>query len=431
MLMQLVERHLIHKNHELWNICDELTFKAKNLYNCGIYEFRQSYFAHSRSTEEIKPDIKFWNQIDKEFRLNKQFDMIALPAKVSGNVLRKTGEVVRSYFALLKAYYDEKNTKVTVKPELPKYLHKTKGRYVVEFNRQTFAKKRGPNNELILCPKELNLVIPTKIENPKSVRIVHKNRQYFIEVIYDKAIKELKESKNYATIDLGVNNLVTVTFSTGAKPIIIKGSEIKSINQGYNKFISKEKSKLPKNIYTSKHIDRLWMNRYLKIQTHIHKITSYLSKKFDEMTISKVVVGKNDFWKQKSKMSKKNNQNFVQIPYNTLIEQLVYKCSFNGIEVITNEESYTSKASLIDMDKIPVYDEENNIKYKFSGRRIKRGLYRSKEDIVINADINGSYNIMRKALGDEVINLSKISLVPEVVREYMKLSISRLIEIYK
>ena len=395
--MRQVERHWIKEGHSLYPICDDLTFKAKNLYNAGLYQIRQSIFERNKSQEEEKPSVLSWTELVSQFRKEKQSDMLALPSKVSANILKILGSSISSYYQLLKCYHDKSNLSVTSKPQLPRYLHKTEGRYAVEFTNQTFSRKRGLNGELILCPKDFNLVIPTKVKTPKCVRIVPKLKAFVIEVIYEVETSPLKNTGNYAAIDLGIDNLASITFSNGVNPLVVKGSQLKSINQGYNRLIAKATSKLPANQKTSQHIHRLWRNRELKLQSELHKITSFLSLYFDEMAIETVFIGKNQGWKQEISLGKKTNQSFTQIPFNAFIFQLTYKCLLKGITVIEQEESYTSKASFLDEDEIPVYKDVQT-KPQFSGKRISRGLYQSKDGRVLNADVNGSYNILVKGL---------------------------------
>ena len=395
--MLQVERHWIKENHELYSVCDDLTFKAKNLYNAGLYKIRQSIFERDKCNEEVKPSILSWFELDAQFRREKQDDMLKLPAKVSASLLRILGFNISSYYRLLRRYHDKSNLSVTIKPKPPRYLHKTEGRYMVEFTSQTFSRRRGNDGELILCPKDLNLHIPTKVENPKCVRILPRLGAFVIEVIYEVEEVPLKHTGNCVAVDLGVDNLASITFSNGVNPLLVKGSKIKSINQGYNRLIAKAQSKLPTNQRTSKHIHRLWRNREMKLQAELHKITSFLSLYFDELSIEKVFVGKNLGWKQAVALGKKTNQTFVSIPFNTFISQLTYKCKLRGIEVVEQEESYTSKASFVDQDEIPVYREVKN-KPQFSGKRISRGLYKTKQGFLLNADVNGSYNILVKGL---------------------------------
>ena len=341
------------------------------------------------------------------------------------------GGNISSYYQLLKRYNDKSNKKITNKPKIPGYLHKTKGRYVVEFTNQTFAKKRGKNNELVLCPKDLMISIPTKIDNPKCVKIIPKNGYFFIDVIYEVKENSLKKTRKYAGIDLGVDNLAAVTFSDGTNPLLVKGLKVKYINQGYNRLIAKSQSKLTNNQKTSKHIHRLFRNREMKLQSEFHKITGFLAEFFDEMALEKVFVGKNIDLKSGIFIGKKGNQNFVQIPYNKFISQLKYKCQLRGIEVVEQEESYTSKASFIDYDEIPIWKNDGK-KYKFSGVRVKRGLYKTKIGKLINADVNGSYNILVKGLDNLgiILKRNKVSFHTRSLTGYDTLSNKKLIEKY-
>jgi transposase, IS605 orfB family len=388
--VQLVERHLIKPSHELYRTLDDLTFKAKNLYNHGLYLYRQSYFEYKKNPEN---PVLSWVEIDKNLRKQGHEDIRALPAKVANAVLKNMGESITSYWKLVRL---KREGGVRQKPKLPNYLHKTDGRYPLSFNYQTFGSKRGTNNELILCPKGICLPIPTKVDNPKQVRIVPNRHNFIIEVIYNVEEQELKSTSRYAGIDLGVDNFATVTFSTKNKPLIVKGLELKSINQGYNRLITKAQSLLPGIQKTSKSIHRLWSRRSWVLRTKIHQITAFLTALFDEMQIETVFIGKNKNWKQRLPFGKAVNQRFTYLPYETFIKQLRYKCQLRGISVIVQEESYTSKASFLDNDDIPVYGETENP--RFSGRRITRGLYRTSTGRPINADVNGSYNILRKGL---------------------------------
>ena len=429
--MRQVERHWIKEGHVLYSTCDDLTFKAKNLYNAGLYQIRQSIFERNRCREEEKPSVLSWVELVSQFRKEKQDDMLALPSKVSTNILKNLGSVIHSYYQTLKAFHDKSNSSVTSKPQLPRYLHKTEGRYVVEFTNQTISKKRGLDGELILCPKDLNLSIPTKVTTPKCVRIVPKLKAFVIEVIYEVEVSPLKQTGNYVAIDLGIDNLATITFSNGANPLVVKGSKLKSINQDYNRLIAKAKSKLPANQKTSQHIHRLWRNRELKLQSYLHKITSFLSLYFDEMAIEKVFIGKNQGWKLEVSLGKKTNQSFTQIPFNTFVSQLTYKCLVKGIEFIEQEESYTSKASFLDEDEIPVY-KDIQTKPQFSGKRISRGLYKAKNGRVLNADVNGSYNILVKGLLSlgKTLNRKAVSFHTRSLKVWQSISSKALLSQY-
>ena len=428
--MRQVERHWIKEGHILYPICDDLTFKAKNLYNAGLYRIRQSIFERNKCREE-KPPVLSWVELVSQFRKEKQSDMLALPSKISTNILKSLGSSIDSYYQLLKSFHDKSNLSVTSEPQLPRYLHKTDGRYVVEFTSQTISKKRGANGELVLCPRDLNISIPTKVTAPKCVRIVPKLRAFVIEVIYEVDVPSSKHTGNYAAIDLGIDNLASITFSNGINPLVVKGSRLKSINQGYNRLIAKAQSKLPANQKTSQHIHRLWKNRELKLQSEIHKITSFLSRYFDEMAIETVFIGKNQGWKQKVSLGTKTNQSFTQIPFDTFISQLTYKCLLRGVTVAGQEESYTSKASFLDEDEIPVYKNAQT-KPQFSGKRVSRGLYKSKDGTLLNADVNGSYNILVKGLLSlsRTLNREKVSFHTRSLRDWRSASNKTLLSQY-
>lgn len=422
--MQLTERHLIKPNHELYATLDDLTFKAKNLYNHGLYLYRQSYFEYKSNPDN---PVLSWAEIDKSLRKQGHEDIRALPSKVANAVLKNLGENISSFWKLVRL---KREGGLAQKPKLPGYLHKVEGRYPLSFNYQTFGVKRGSNNELFLCPKGINLPIPTKVANPKLVRIVPNHNNFIIEVIYNVEESEPKHTSKYAGIDLGVDNFATVTFSTENNPLIIKGLELKSINQGYNRLIAKAQSLLPETCKTSKSIHRLWSRRTWILKTKIHQITAFLANLFDEMRIEKVFIGKNNNWKQNLPFGKKVKQRFAYLPYETFIEQLQYKCKLRGITVVTQEESYTSKASFLDNDDIPVYGKTGDP--KFSGRRIKRGLYRTGSGKLINADVNGSYNILRKGLMNnrQPLNVDNPLIQPLVVKGIGKEPNSKLVQLY-
>ena len=422
--MQLTERHLIKPNHELYKTLDDLTFKAKNLYNHGLYLYRQSYFEHQSNPET---PVLSWADIDKSLRTQGHKDIRALPSKVANAVLKNLGENIASFWKLVRL---KNSAKLTQKPKLPHYLHKAEGRYPVSFNYQTFGAKRGTNGELFLCPKGINIPIPTRVANPKQVRVVPDRNNFVIEVIYDAKERAPKSTSKYAGIDLGVDNFATITFSTQNSPLIIKGLELKSINQGYNRLISKAQELLPAPQKTSKPIHRLWSRRSWILKTKIHQMTAFLATLFDEMEIEKVFIGKNTGWKQNLPFSKKVKQRFAYLPYETFIEQLRYKCQLCGITVIVQEESYTSKASFLDNDDIPVYGETENP--RFLGRRIKRGLYKAGNGRLINADVNGSYNILRKGLANNQLsfNVDNPLIHPLVVKGIGKEPNDKLVQLY-
>ena len=404
--MRLTEKHQIHKKHKLYSICDELCFNSKNLYNAALYEFRQSYIDKNR--KELT-----WIDINNLFIQKQQVDYKKLQAKVANAVLRKLGNNITSFKGLLEA---KKEGTIKNKVRLPKYLHKTQGRFVVEFNNQMISKKRDENGYLIVSPRDLKLVIPTRREEVKQVRIVPQLNYYVIEVVYEVQEEEMRTGVVVGAIDLGLNNIATIVINDKKNPLILSGRKLKSINQYFNKNIADRKAKLPKEVYTSKEIERLWTKRRNKIDYETHKLSKYIVELMDKREVSKLIIGNNGGWKQGINLGKRNNQNFVNIPYKKIIDQIIYKCQMKGIEVIVREESYTSKASFLDYDYIPTINKDDEVK-DFSGKRVKRGLYRTNKGKRINADVNGAYNIMTKeSLNYIKTKREELSFSPKLVK---------------
>ena len=404
--MRLTEKHQIHKKHKLYSICDELCFNSKNLYNAALYQFRQSYIDKKR--KELS-----WIDIYKLFVKEEQVDYKRLQSKVANDVLRKLGNNITSFKGLLKA---KKEGKIKNKVRLPKYLHKTQGRFLVEFNNQAISKKRDKNGYLIVSPRDLKLTIPTRREGVKQVRIVPQLNYYVIEVVYEAQEEEMRTGVVVGAIDLGLNNIATIVTNDKKNPLILSGKKLKSINQYFNKNIADRQEKLPREVYTSKEIERLWTKRRNKIDYETHKISKYIVELMDERNVSKLIIGNNIGWKQGINLGKRNNQNFVNIPYRKIIDQIIYKCQMKGIEVIVREESYTSKASFLDYDYIPTINEDDEVK-DFSGERVKRGLYRTNKGKRINADVNGAYNIMAKESLDYIkTKREELSFSPKLVK---------------
>ena len=230
-------------------------------------------------------------------------------------------------------------------------------------------------------------------KSAKQVRIIPKNGYIIQEVIYDADIvNQKKDNKRYMSIDIGINNLAACS-SNVIKSFIINGRPIKSINQYYNKKKSKLQSNNKKvnNTHHSNHINKLTLKRNNKIDWYMHNASSYIVNQLVSNNINTLIIGSNKEWKQDTNMGKRNNQNFVSIPFDKLKQQLKYKCKLNGIICVEQEESYTSKCSFLDNETIQHHDS-------YYGKRINRGLFKTKENHYINADINGSLNILKKYL---------------------------------
>ena len=377
--MQLVEQHVIKKNDGRYKFLDEVCFKSKNLYNAALYEIRQHFF----NTKQFLN----WFSVDKIFKEKKQADYYSLPCKVSQQTLKLLNQNFKSFFSLLKKKdYNRKKS-------IPKYLDKLKGRFVAVYTNQAISKKELRNGIIQLSGTDFKIKTKVDANSINQVRIVPKNSYYKVEVIYEvEEVEELEDNGRYSAIDLGVNNLATVSFND-SKPFIINGKPLKSINQFYNKRKAALQSKLYGNRKTTNKIKSITRKRNNKIKNYLHKASRCIVNHLVSNNVNTLIVGKNDNWKQETNIGKKNNQNFVSIPHSQFVEMISYKCKLAGITVTLTEESYTSKCSFID-------NEEMKRHAKYKGKRIKRGLFRTHEGKLINADLNGSLNIMRKVIGE-------------------------------
>lgn len=385
--MQQVQKHLIKPNHKNYQEIDATCFASKNLYNCGVYICRQSFF----ESQKIPPFKELYHL------LKNSDDYKSLPTKVAQLVIKQVSKVFKSYFSALREY--KKNPeKFLGQPKLPKYKHKEKGRNLVSYNYQAVSKtwlKKG-----LINPSRLNLKIPTNLTKINEIRIIPKGygKYYVVEVVYEKEPEQIKLDGKFAAIDIGLNNLATVVSNDpNLKPFIVCGRAVKSCNQTYNKLKAKLQSFLPAKKYTSRKLEALTLKRNNKMDYYIHTASRFIVNKLLERGVNHLIIGKNEGWKQNINIGKVNNQKFVSIPHTRLISQLKYKCELVDIKVTITEESYTSKCSFLDMESIEKHDT-------YVGRRVKRGLFKSSQGIKYNADLNGALNILRKVAGNSVFD---------------------------
>ena len=375
--MYLTERHIIKNNKEL----DELCFNSKNLYNKALYLVRQHYF-------ETGGYLTYYC-VNRLMVGSKDVDYYALPTRASNQTLRLLDSNFKSFFALLKK---KKKNEYDKPIRIPRYLDK-QGRHIASFPKESISKvylRKG-----LIKLTSLSIKIPTKVteSNIVEVRILPRNNHHVVEVVYkvDES-KHKSDNGRYASIDLGLNNLATVS-SNVVKPFIINGKPLKSINQYWNKEKSRLQSLLKGNKKTSKRIESITNKRNNKVKDYLHKSSRILVNFLVSNDISTLVIGYNEEWKQNINIGKRNNQSFVNIPFYTFIQQLDYKCKLEGINVILTEESYTSKCSFLDNETVEKHEN-------YLGKRIKRGLFRSAKNRIINADLNGSLNILKKVVGE-------------------------------
>ena len=389
--MNLVESHIIKPSHKDYKELDHLLFLSKNLYNIGLYEVRQHFF---KAKEDSSIKYKYLNYYALNALLKGREDenYRALPANTSQEILKLINQNFCSFFKTLSM---KRERLMSNKVSIPKYLDSIKGRQVLIYNQMTIGKvllKKG----IIQLPKTKIQIKTKHPESLRQVRIVPKNGFIIIEVIYEVQERELlKDNSRYLSIDLGINNLATCS-SNVIEPFIIDGRRIKSINQFYNKHKAELQSSLEKNKKFSKRIQHLTNKRNFKILNYLHKASKFIVNQAVSNALNTIVIGYNKGWKQETRLNKKVKQNFAQIPFEKLISLISYKARLQGINVFLQEESYTSQVSFLEGDYIPTFSKDD-FKKNPSGKRIKRGLYSSPKGL-LNADVNGSLNILRKFL---------------------------------
>ena len=377
--MILSERHIISPSHPYFSECDHLTFLGKNLYNATLFYQRASFF---------KKDFQNYYAVNRVFTHENQIDYRALPAKVSKQVQMLVDRSFKSYFALVKKKVKgEYDSPVRI----PRYLDKTKGRCTLPYPKDALSLKE----EGMVKFSKTGIKIKTKVEKERiqGARIVPKGNHFVIEILYKKSKKQLVSDtiQKVAFIDPGLNNLMTVT-SNVFSPLLYSGKELKSLNKLANKKLAQARSVLSeRGLYSSPLLVSIYNKRNRRIKDCLHKLSTHLVNQFVSHKIDTVIFGHNIGQKQDIKLGSVTNQNFVHIPFYQLISLLQYKCELQGIRFVTTEESYTSKCSFLDLEEVTKQKE-------YLGKRVKRGLFQTKEGVRINADVNGSLNIGRKYL---------------------------------
>ncbi|WP_373537567.1 RNA-guided endonuclease InsQ/TnpB family protein [Microcoleus sp.] len=336
--MQLVEKHVISRQHKFWNECDHLALQSKHLYNTANYVQRQYFFATN----------KYYNSIDIYHQTKNLESYRYLPTKVSKQVVRRVSEAWKGWLAALKDW-SKHPEKYLGKPKLPGYKHKERGRNVVIYPIDAISKPALAKS--IVKLSQTSIEFPTQAKNVDQVRIIPKLDHYVVEVVYtvEEAVKS--DGKYVAGVDLGLNNLMAITSNhPGLRPLLINGRPLKSINQFFNKKVAASQS-----IEAWRQIKVLNGKRDRRIDNYLHTVSRRVIDWCQLNDIGQLVIGNNQGWKQDINIGKKNNQEFTKIPHAKLISLLTYKAQLAGIEVIVTEESYTSKASALDGDTLPVY----------------------------------------------------------------------------
>ena len=416
MKVKRIVKFNIKKSHIDYQYIKIQLIESKEIYNFANYILRQIYF---KNTNNYKYSLNFINEYPslKELFLqyieeNKQFTTLfykiicefsklkgySINSKIVQNIVDKLKNDWSSYWALLKAKKDKTYNKEI---NIPTYKKKYN---LVEYNNQVMSKKKLKLGYIGTDKMQQGIKIAKKHQelNCQCFRIYEKHDKLVCELIYEKDITKVEKTDKVASIDLGLENLFTIAFNYNKKGISIKGTKLKAVNQYFNKLKASLQSMLPNQQYTSKLINQLMYKREEQLRNYIGYYTNQLIEILKKEKISKLVVGYNKEWKQNINIGKANNQNFVNIPFRKILDILRYKLEENGIECKEQEESYTSKSSYLDNDNIPTYHKGNSQATIFSGKRITRNLYQSKQGKIINADLNGALNILKKS-GEKLI----------------------------
>lgn len=376
MIANRVKKHIIKPSNEYYELLDEFCFRSKNLYNYSNYIIRQEFINNGKW-------IKY-NDLDK---LAKGDDYSSLPAKTSQQILKLLDKNWKSFFQSIKDWNKNKS-KYTGRPKLPKYLPKNGRNIIVLTNQQCKIK-----DNVLSFPKCFDsFKLNTKCDNLQQVRILPRNKYIVIEIVYQMETQEIKQDNNkYISIDIGLDNLATITNNCNITPIIISGRKLKSINKYSNKELShyREIAKRMNGLDWTNKMNKLTIKRNNMITDLIHKASKSVIEYALSCGANTIVIGNNKDWKRESSMSKKVNQSFVGIPHQYFINKIIYKAENVGLNVVITEESYTSGTSFLD-GELPIKENYNKT------RRVCRGLFKSNKGKLINADINGSLQIMKK-----------------------------------
>jgi putative transposase len=374
--MLLAERIQLGRTTALSRICH----LAKNLYNLANYHIRQKFINEG-----------LWIQYQELYILLKNTEAYRnLPAQTAQQILLVIEKNWKSFFKAIQGWKKFPN-KYTGRPRLPGYKPKA-GESIVIFTNQQCRIKNG----FLRFPKttQLGLIKTRILGKVHQVRILPRGNHYILEIVYEKEPVDLKlERSRFISIDIGLNNLVTVVNNAGLIPWRVKGGFVKSINQYYNRERARLSSLRDKQgiRFQKRRLLRLGLKRANKINDVFHKVSHRIIDYAVENDFGRIVIGYNKTWKQRIKLGKRTNQNFVNVPFLKLVRQIQYKAALVGIEVSVMEESYTSKVSFLDNEPI-----KHHLIYL--GQRVTRGLFRSSKGVMLNADVNAGYNIGRKAV---------------------------------
>jgi len=377
---------------EYYNKLYTMSNYSKDLYNQTNFLVKQ----YLKYTGSYLSNYQTYYLMQERENLQGEINFKKLKTVLSQNVLKILDQNWKSYFKALKDYRKNPHKYLNM-PRPPGFIQEKeydliydkRGFKIYDGNKVKFGKDFG--KYMLGLPKQLHN------KNIKTITLKYKYKYFECIVVYEDEnnYTKIKENNNVMGIDLGLNNLASCITNTGEKPFIINGKQLKSINQYYNKKQAKIKTinKKVNNQDWSNGQQQLLTKRNNKLNDYLHKASKFIANHCVKSNISKVVIG--DLSKSYSSINigKRNNQNFVNISLGQFIRKIKYKLERHQIKVVITNEMYTSKASFLDNDTLP---DKLSKSLTFSGKRIKRGLYKTKTGILINSDINGAYNILRK-----------------------------------
>jgi IS605 OrfB family transposase len=383
-------------------ILEFICAESHKLTNCGIYYARQLYL----KTQKIIG--KF--DLEKEYKNNKHYQVLS--SQAAQQILRSVAESFKSFKELNQKY---RKGELTDKPHLPKY-RKKEGLFLVTYPKQALkwvdnqiriplgkTVKQWLGLDSFYLPMTYNL----RFQEIKELRILPRNHCFYVEFVYESNPVEIEVNPdNVLGLAPGLNNWLTGVSSLGTS-FIIDGRHLKSVNRWYNKQVATLKEGKPQGFWSTQ-LAKITEKRNLKIRDAVNKAARLVINHCLEHQIVVVVFGWNKEQKQECNLDKNNNQSFVSIPTAKLKERIRQLCEHCGIKFIETEESYTSKASFLDNDSLPKFGERPE-GWQPSGKRTKRGLYRTAQNQYINADANGAANIIRKVSTTLNFDLSRVS----------------------
>ena len=394
MIVQRTETHIIKESQPIYNWIVEECSRSRNLYNRTLYVYRQAFTGKHDNIPEFKDIIKHDKFIPSFSLVNKMnelkdVDFCSMMKKNGAQqIVFQVDRTMKSWFAALKSYKKDPS-KFRGRPRIPSYKKKDDLNCLVYTDLDARLQKDGTIN----LKRDIKLPIHTNLSSFQQIRLVPKSGFIQVEIIYNKEINDTNLDKTRAIgIDLGLNNLMAITSNIGNISNLVNGRPLKSINQYYNKRKAHLMSLLEKGkLKSSKRLRRLEMKRMMKIKDYLHKTSRRVVELMEQNNIGTCFIGHNKDWKQEVEMGKRNNQNFVSIPYSLLINMLRCKIEEKGGLLIELNESYTSKCSFLDNEEICKHES-------YKGKRIRRGLFLSGSNKTINADINGSLNILKRGM---------------------------------